>query len=114
MADKLKDLDIAMLYLNAGVSIKGCFLDLTYDETERMMNINGLQPMYLAKTLLNKQLSRGKRSAIVVTSSIAALQPLAGRVVYCAVKSLVTYLSNALFYEVGDKIDVLSYNPGFV
>ena len=37
-----------------------------------------------------------------------------GSVTYGCTKSFVTYLCEGLGYEVKDKIDVMSYNPGFV
>ena len=69
IANKLKDIDIAMLFLNAGVAQMGSFADIDESSVEDIMNVNALHPMYLAKALVNQMLARGKRSAIVITSS---------------------------------------------
>ena len=69
IADKVKNLDIAMIFLNAGVAQMGCFSDLDDSMVEDLMTVNAVHPMYLAKALISQQLARGKKSAIVVTSS---------------------------------------------
>ena len=58
-----------MLFLNAGVGQMGLFADLDESSVEEMMKVNALHPMYLAKALMPQMLSRGKKSAIIVTSS---------------------------------------------
>lgn len=53
IGSKLKDIDIAMLFLNAGVAQMGCFADLNDNSVEELMSVNALHPVYLAKTLVN-------------------------------------------------------------
>ena len=38
--------------------------------------------------------------------------PFSGNAVYSATKSFVSYLYQALYVELGDKIDVLDWKPG--
>ena len=52
IAEKLEKIDIAMLVLNAGWTLVSPFKDLTSEEMERIVNINALHPIYLAKALI--------------------------------------------------------------
>ena len=58
IADKLQDIDIAMLVLNAGVGQVGAFADIPAERLEHVMNINSVHPMYTAKVLVNQLLNR--------------------------------------------------------
>ena len=53
IADQVKDLDIAMLLLNAGVAQFYPFTEASNDLIEQMVSVNALHPIYLAKVLLN-------------------------------------------------------------
>ena len=53
IGNKVKDLDIAMLFLNAGIAQMDCFADLDESSVEDLMTVNAMQPMYLAKVLIN-------------------------------------------------------------
>jgi short-subunit dehydrogenase len=68
----------------------------------------------LVKALLDKLLARKKKTAVIVTSSIAGLNPMPGMCAYVSSKSFVTMMSITLSYECQDKLDVLSFNPGVV
>ena len=59
IADQVKDIDIAMLFLNAGYCQIGAFVDLTQEEVERTVSVNTLHPIFTAKVLLNQMLARG-------------------------------------------------------
>ena len=112
---KLKDLDIAMLFLNAGVAQMGKFQDIDESSIEDIMMVNAVHPMYLAKALLGQMLSRGKKSAIIVTSSVFGQRPIGGAsIVYSATKSLASFLAQGLSYELDGKLDVLSWECGEV
>lgn len=103
-----------MLILNAGNSGFGFYQDQSEEEIENTFNLNGLSTAYIIKAMLNQLLNRDKRSAIVITSSVAATLVFPCGVPYCMSKTFVTYLAEGLNYELKDKIDVLSYNPGEV
>lgn len=56
-----------------------------------------------------------RRSAIYITSSLAAYTPVSGVAAYCASKAFEWYFSDALHYELNDqKVDILSYTPAGV
>lgn len=52
VAKEVADIDIGMLVLNAGAMLMGDFKQLSPEEIESQVNLNGLQPIYLAKALL--------------------------------------------------------------
>jgi short-subunit dehydrogenase len=55
--------------------------------------------MYLVKALLDKLLARKKKSAIIVTASIAGLNPMPGMCAYVSSKSFVNMMAQTLSYE---------------
>jgi len=116
IGDQLRFLDIAMLFLNAGVSHVGAFADITNQEVQEMVSVNALQPIYCAKVLLPimlKRANRGQRSAIVVTSSGLGGRPVAGTITYSAAKAFSSFLAQGLSYELEEQnVDVLSWECG--
>jgi len=74
--------------------------------------------IYTLKTLVNQLVSRfdnqGKKSGIIVTSSIMSHLVLAGNVAYCASKSYAACMAEGLAFELRGKVDVLSYEPSGV
>lgn len=115
IGDQLKDIDIAMLFLNAGYAAFGAFKDITNDDVEKTTAVNILQPIYTAKVLVDQMIARDHKGAIVVTSSIASYRVLPGMTNYSASKSFASFLAQGLNYELGDKkIDVLDWKPGEV
>ena len=53
IGDKLKDVDVAVLVLNAGYLFNGPFKDLTNDEIESHIKLNILHVTYTTKVLVN-------------------------------------------------------------
>ena len=76
IGDKLQNLEIGVLALNAGVGSFGAFEDLTNEEVESMVSVNALHVVYTLKVCLNQMLERyaksGKKTGVVITSSGAA------------------------------------------
>ena len=112
IADKLKDIDVALLILNAGVGQVGPFSEAPAERLQHVMSINALHPMYTAKVMINQLLERKERSAIVVVSSGLGGRPIPGCVTYSSAKACSSFMAQALSYEVRDKIDVMSYEAG--
>jgi len=52
IADQVRDLDIAMVFLNAGYAQIGAFQDLPFSEIQTQVMVNAFQPVFLAKVLL--------------------------------------------------------------
>jgi NAD(P)-dependent dehydrogenase (short-subunit alcohol dehydrogenase family) len=68
--------------------------------------------MYTAKVMVNQLIDRKERSAIIVTSSGLGARPVAGCVTYSAAKACSSYMAQALSFELGDKVDVMSWEAG--
>jgi len=116
----VKDIDISMLFLNAGWSKLSKFENLSNQEVESIVTLNAKHPLYLSKVLLTQMLLRKQKSAIVVTSSISGSRPFPGLACYSASKSLSSYFAEGLSHEMIDTtdpsrpnfIDVLSWQLG--
>jgi short-subunit dehydrogenase len=80
------------------------------------MTINMLHVTYTAKVLLNQMLERfdtkGKKSSILVTSSIIANLGTPTMATYSANKGFATMFTMGINPEVAGKIDVMAYEPG--
>lgn len=118
IAEPLKNLDVAVLVANAGMGLMAPFADLTNKEVESLYSINTTHVIFTIKVLLENMIQRhnqhGKRSAILVTSSVLGTLPLSGTITYSASKSFVSFLAQGLNYELKNKVDVISFEPGEV
>lgn len=114
LVEQVKDLDIAMVYLNAGVAHPGLFEQLEPSQIQDQITLSALHPAYLTKALLSQLTKRDTMSAIVVTSSTGSVSPVAGYLSYSASKSFSNYLGRGLFWELKGKVDVLSWCPGYI
>ena len=111
---ELKDLDIGVLCLNAGLALMGP-VDLVDDRKfETVWNVTGLHNAYLLKALVQKLLDRDKRVAVLFTSSMAAEMLFAGNANYSATKALVSNYGESVHYELKSNIDVTVWEPGMV
>ena len=110
----IADYDVAVGIANAGYGYAGKFEDNDDEYLETIMNLNAIHVYYTVKLLSDRMLKRNKRSAIIVTSSLAAMRPLPMAVGYSAQKAFVTYIARGMALEMGDRIDVLSFNPAEV
>jgi len=77
--------------------------DLVSDKDfESVIVLDSLGVVYFTKAILEKQLSRGHKSALLTTSSLAANLSMPGVATYCGSKALVSKFSEALSFEVRD------------
>ena len=103
-----------ILVNNAGVPGGGEFVDLTFEQIERVVNVNVLGVMYGTRAFLPGMLKRG-RGHIVNVASLAGRFATPGAAVYGATKHAVVAFSESLFYEVESQgVLVTAVNPGFV
>ena len=112
LAEKMKSIDIGMVFLNAGIGEPGPFVDLDTQRMERIVKLNVCHPMYLTRALLPTLLKREYKSAIVVTGSGLGARPVAAFTTYSATKAAAMTFAEALSYEVGDKVDVMAWVAG--
>ena len=113
-SSKIGGLDIAVAVANAGYALAGKFEDNEDDLLVTTMNINVLHVYYTMKVLSEQMLKRDKRSAMIIVSSQAAVRPFPMAVAYCAQKSFATFLAQGMALEMGNRIDIMSFNPGSV
>jgi short-subunit dehydrogenase len=64
--------------------------------------------------MLERVEKTGKRSAIIVTSSVASLVPCPGNCLYHATKVFASFFAEGLAFEVKGKIDVMNFIPAGV
>ncbi len=103
-----------ILVNNAGIPGGGMFVDLTYEQIERVVNVNILGVMYGTRAFLPGMVKRG-RGHIVNVASLAGRFTTPGASVYGASKHAVVAFSESLFYEVEQQgVLVTAVNPGFV
>lgn len=114
VVEKIKDLDIAMIFLNAGTSTPGTVCQISDRDIETQVRVNMLQPVYLTKALLPMLLKRNRKSAIVLTSSVVSWVATPGICIYSNTKAAVATFIEALHYETKGKIDVYSWDCGSV
>jgi short-subunit dehydrogenase len=114
VADNFASMDIGYLALNAGIANGGWFALETDELLENIMILNGLHVVFLTKSLLPQLEARSKRTAIVITSSIASFVGLPRAAIYSATKAMERLFGEALHYELQHKMDVMVYTPGFV
>ena len=108
--DNLKDLDIGILYLNAGGGAVSLFQNLSNEELEFIIRLNLLHVFYLLKALINKQLARDKQSGVMITSSGLGEFPCCGVLTYSGCKSAVSNLAMGLSKEYeGKNIDFVAF-----
>jgi short-subunit dehydrogenase len=118
IADKLTDIDIGMLILNAGWAEFGPFEWVSNEIIEDHIRINLLHVVYTAKVLASKMINRfdvhKQKCGMAIVSSGLGLNPIAGCIAYSASKGFVSFLAQGLNVEFNGKIDVLCYHAGLI
>ena len=105
-------IDIDILVNNAGFGTYGSFRDTNLKDELEMMQVNMVSPTHLTKLFLPGMISRGY-GRIMNVSSMAAFQPGPLLAVYCASKSYVLSISEALAEELsGTGVTVTALCPG--
>ena len=98
--------------INAGVGVGGPFVDNDLEAEIRLINLNVISVVRLAKHVVRDMVSRG-RGRILFTSSIAAEMPAPFLAVYGASKAFVQSFSEALRNELTDTgVTVTALQPG--
>jgi short-subunit dehydrogenase len=100
--------------LNAGIAQEGPTAVVTDEDLQTITRVNALHPCYLGKVLMERQVQRGQRSALIVTGSIMGKMYNMGGASYSATKAFVSNFFESVHYEVVDKVDVMVWAPGGV
>ena len=103
MGEKVKDLDIGVVVLNAGYGVFGPFVDLSQKERDIQYQINCGHVFHLTNVLVDQLVQRqktsGKKSALVFTSSGLGALPMSGLISYSSSKRFVTHYAKGLSVE---------------
>jgi short-subunit dehydrogenase len=103
---------LTAIAINAGVGVGGPFVDNDLEEELRMIDLNIVSVVRLAKYAVRDMVSRGS-GRILLTSSIAAEMPAPFLAVYGASKSFVQSFAEALHHELRDTgVTVTALQPG--
>ncbi|MCU0369786.1 MAG: SDR family oxidoreductase [Bacteroidales bacterium] len=111
---KVAENQISVNYLvnNAGFYVKGSFSETSWEEEQKLILLQCLNHSRLIKLFLPGMISRGK-GGILNIGSTGSFVPGPYNAVYCAVKSFVLSLSQAVAEEVSGKgVTVTALCPG--
>lgn len=98
--------------INAGVGVGGAFLDNTLEDELRMIDLNVVSVVALAKHVLRGMVARDE-GRVLFTSSIAAESPHPFLAVYAATKSFVQSFAEGIRNELKDtSVVVTALQPG--
>jgi short-subunit dehydrogenase len=107
-----KTISVNYLVNNAGFYVKGGFPETTWEEEQKLIQLQCLNHTQLIKLFLPGMLKRGN-GGILNVASTGAFVPGPYNAVYCAAKSFVLSFSEALMEEVsGFGITVTALCPG--
>ncbi len=108
------DRPLGVAALNAGVGLGGAFLDTDLAAELKMIDLNVIGTVHLAKRLLPDMVAQGA-GKILVTSSIASTMPGSFQSIYNATKSFLQSWTEALQNELKDSdshVTITSLMPG--
>jgi short-subunit dehydrogenase len=100
------------LLLNAGVGVGGAFIQTDLDKELRMIGLNAVAVVHLAKRLIPRMVNRGQ-GRVLITASVASTSPAPFLAVYGATKAFDLSFAEALRYELKDTgVTVTALQPG--
>jgi short-subunit dehydrogenase len=103
---------VDVLALNAGIGVGGPFLENDLAEELRLINLNIVSLVYVAKHVLRSMAARNE-GRVLFTSSVAAEAPHPFLAVYAASKAFVQSFAEAIRNELKDtSIVVTALQPG--
>jgi short-subunit dehydrogenase len=98
--------------INAGIGVGGRFIETSFNDELRMIQLNCESVVKLAKYVAKDMVGRGK-GRILITSSIAATMPAPYEAVYGATKAFDLSFAEALHHELADTgVTVTAMQPG--
>lgn len=101
------------LALNAGVGLGGAFLENPFEQELRVINLNIVGTIHLAKLVLRDMVASGDAGKVLFTASIAAEMPGPFQAVYAASKAFVLSFAQALRNELRDtQVSITVLQPG--
>ena len=112
LAGRVAGRAVDALVLNAGVGVGGPFLETDLEAELKMIDLNVVSVVYLAKRLLPDMVARG-HGRVLVTSSIAAQMPAPFEAVYAGTKAFELLFAEGIRNELKDTgVTVTALQPG--
>ncbi len=106
------DIEIGLVVPNAGFEMSGDFIDSPLERNEKMLQLNVIAPMQMARIFGAKMTQRG-RGGILFTSSLFGYQGIPYVANYAAAKAYILTLGEALNVELKPHgVDVTVLSPG--
>lgn len=99
--------------LNAGVTFFGPHVELTWAAYEALVATNVTSVMRLTHTFVPYLLEQNRGGALMLVTSVAALQPTPYQAAYCGTKAFLTSFGQGLAEELhGQNISMTVFAPG--
>lgn len=115
IAKELEPYDVSILVNNVGLGTMGVpITETTMESSQRMVIVNCITPVLMAKIFLERVKKRNSRSAIIELSSVASIAPLAKKEIYSATKNFNRFFAMSMNPKVKSLVDYLILKPGFV
>lgn len=115
IAKELEPYDVSILVNNVGLGTKGVpITKTTMESSQRMVVVNCVTPVIMAKIFLERVKQRKFRSAMIELSSIANIAPLAKKEIYSATKRFNRHFAMGVSPKVKSLVDYMILKPGFV
>eukprot|EP01090_Pellita_catalonica_P002791 TRINITY_DN123_c0_g1_i1.p1 TRINITY_DN123_c0_g1~~TRINITY_DN123_c0_g1_i1.p1 ORF type:complete len:320 (+),score=36.85 TRINITY_DN123_c0_g1_i1:506-1465(+) len=110
--EQTKDIDIQLLFNNAGYITIGFFSDLGLQRQLNNLAVNSVSALKITHHFLNKMLAKELKGCITFTSSPAGIMPTPFSAIYGSSKAFLTEFGQSLAGEVNKAgIDVLVIHP---
>jgi len=107
-----KDIDVSLLFNNAGFIMIGFFADLPIERQMKNYDVNATSSIRITHHFLNEMIAKKLKGIITFTSSPAGLMPYPFSTMYGATKAFLTEFGSSLAAEVKHEgIDVLVLHP---
>jgi uncharacterized protein len=106
------DRPLDAIALNAGVGVGGPFVETSFEDERKMIELNVVGTVHLAKLVLPRMVERGA-GRLLFTASMAATMPAAFTAVYGGTKAFVLMFAEAIRNELKDTgVSVTAFMPG--
>ena len=106
---------VDVLHNNAGIGHAGDITSITFEDWQRVIEVNLLGVAYGVQAFIPRMLRQGRPAAVVNTASQAGIVPAAKLAPYCASKYGVVGMTEALHAELSPQgIDVSAICPGII
>lgn len=112
--EKVKNLDIDILYSNAAIGYGGAICEIDINKLKENFNVNVFNNFKLIQIVL-KRMIKNNKGKIIIMSSLAGIIPINFLGSYCATKSSIIMLTKCLNNElklINNKIKIVLILPG--